>query len=320
MSDNNIEGLFIEKKDINQDILEEIKQSIGVSSYEINDENIDLFKRLLYPEQKSNNILEELEELEQLRGIDASFGGQWFPDTRFIVKESGLAKAFDENLSIIMDTQDLEVIISDAIESLLHRLNDYGYILSGQYDELSAGLVSDMETEQIMSLKRIKIPNVDHDTTWDKIYSLREHKANLSVELIEQKKSLNSEANYSEEDNLPVEPELVAGIVGMEVEMMVVNTIEARKTQQFYEKEVGVEYQLGVEPQTVLLILETGYILLHSSKILSEHRPDKYVRKKGERIINEVRERISSEEAQELASHDELVDTVQTIIDEWNSD
>jgi hypothetical protein len=169
MSGNNIEGLFIEKKDIDQDILEEIKQSSGVLSYEINNENIDVLERLLYPEQKSKKILEELEELEKLRGIDASFGGQWFPDTRFIVEESGLIQAFDENLSIIMDTQDLEIIISDAIESLLHILNDNGYVLSEQYDEVSAGLVSDMETEQIISLKRIRLHIADHDATWELI-------------------------------------------------------------------------------------------------------------------------------------------------------
>jgi hypothetical protein len=319
MSVNNIEGLFIEKKELDQDILEEIKQSEYVLLYEINNENIDVLERLLYPEQKSKKILRELEELEKLRGIDASFGGQWFPDTRFIVEESGLAQAFDDNLSIIMDTQDLEVIISDSIESLLQTLNHNGYILSDEYDELSTSLINDMETDQIISSKRIKIPNADHDTTWEKIYFLRELSANLSVKLIEQKESLNEEANYNDEDNLPVEPELVAEILGKEVEMMVVD-IEARKTQQFYEKEVGVEHLLGVDPQTVVLILETGYILLDSSKILNEHRPDEYVKKKGESIINEVRERIPSEEVQKLESHDEIVDTVQTTIDEWNSD
>jgi len=315
-----MEGLFIEKKDIDQDELEEIKKLKDIEPYEINNKNIDILERLLYPEQKSEKLLQELKEIKRLRGIDASFGGQWFPDTRFIVEESGLAQAFDENLSVIMDTQDLEVILSDVIEFLLHTLNDNGYILSGQYNELSVRLVSDMETEQIISLKNIKIPNTDHDTTWEEIYSLREHSANLSVELIEQKKSLNEEANYRKKDNLPVEPDLVAGILSKEVEIMVANTIEARKTKLFYKKEVGVEHILKAEPKTVLLILETGYILLDSTKILSEHRPDKYVRKKGENILSHIRERISPQEAQELENHDEIVDTVQSTLDEWNSD
>ena len=283
MSGNDIECLFIQKEDINQDELEELENLKYAEPYEINNETIDMLERLLYPEQKSEKLLQEVKEIKRLRGIDASFGGQWFPDTRFIVEESGLAQAFDENLSVIMDTQDLEVILSDVIEFLLHTLNNNGYISGGQYNELSVRLVSDMETEQIISLKNIKIPNADHDTTWEEIYSLREHSANLSVELIEQKKSLNEEANYRKKDNLPVEPDLVAGILSKEVEIMVANTIEARKTELFYKNEVGVEHILKEEPETVLLILETGYILLDSSKILSEHRPDKYVKKK-ERI------------------------------------
>ena len=315
-----MEGLFIKEEDIDQDELEEIKKLKYIEPYKINNKNIDVLERLLYPEQKSEKLLQELKEIRRLRGIDASFGGQWFPDTRFIVEESGLTQAFDENLSVIMDTQDLEVILSDVIEFLLRTLNNNGYILSGQYDELSVRLVSDMETEQIISLKNIKIPNADHDTTWEEIYSLREYSANLSVELIEQKKSLNEEANYGKKDNLPVEPNLVAGILSKEVEIMVANTIETRKTELFYKKEVGVEHILKAEPETVLLILETGYILLDSSKILSEHRPDKYVKKKGKNMLSHICERISPQEAQELESHDEIVDTVQSTLDEWNSD
>jgi len=320
MSGNDMEGLFIEKEDIDQDELEEIKKLKYIEPYEINNKNIDVLERLLYPEQKSEKLLQELKEIKHLRGIDTSLGGQWFPDTQFIVEKSGLAQAFDENLSVIMDTQDLEVILSDVIEFLLHALNNNGYISGGQYNELSIRLVNDMETEQIISLKSIKIPNADYDTTWEEIYSLREHSANLSVELIEQKKSLNEEANYRKKDNLPVEPDLVAGILSKEVEIMVANTIEARKTELFYKNEVGVEHILKEEPETVLLILETGYILLDSSKILSEHRPDKYINKKGENIFSRVREIISPQEAQELENHDEIVDTVQSTLDEWNSD
>ena len=321
MSGNNIEGLFIEKEDINQDKLEKIKNLKRVEVYETNNKNVNVLERLLHPEQKSKKLLQELKEIKHLRGIDTSLGGQWFPDTQFIIEKSGLAQAFDENLSIIMDTQDLEVILSDVIEFLLHALNNNGYISGGQYNELSVRLVNDMETEQIISLKSIRIPNADYDTTWEEIYSLREHSSNLSVELIEQKKSLNEKANYRKrKNNLPVEPGLFAGILSKEVEIMVANTIEARKTELFYKTEVGVEHILKEEPETVLLILETGYILLDSSKILSEHRPDKYVKKKGENILSRVRKIISPQEAQELENHDEIVDTVQSTLDEWNSD
>lgn len=101
----------------------------------------------------------------------------------------------------------------------------------------------------------------------------------------------------------------------MEVEYMAVNVVEQKKTLEYYNTEVGFRYHLD-DPELIFMILNTGYIILDSTKILYEKRPDKKGKKKVQGILTEIQDYFSSEELEELERDEELIETIQTSFDE----
>ncbi|MGB9953415.1 hypothetical protein ACOZ4F_13585 [Haloarcula marismortui] len=314
MSENEPAGLYFDRDSIVEDDLSEIQYSEEVWSIEIDEENRDILKRVLSPGLKSKEFEKELEEIE------SSFVGFWFPDTRYIIEQSNLVPTFTRSLNIVKDEQDLDAILSKAVEFLLESLGDSDEFLHENPHQLSEQQVNQMDTELLISVNSVMIPNYARGETWDRILSLREHSANLSRELAQKKKSLMAGDQQDGGIDWSVEPEVTASLIGTEIEKMAAETIENKKTQEFYREEIGGDHSLAPEPEMVLLVLQSGYLLLESGKILNEHRPDEYVKKRGAEVIEKLREKVPSENLRELESDEEVADTMQATLEEWDSD
>lgn len=314
MSENEPAGLYFDKDSIVEDDLSEIQYSDEIWSIEIDEDNKEILKRVLPPGLKTQEFESELEEIEP------SFAGYWFPDTRYIIEQSNMASVFTRSLNIVKDKQDLNAILSKSVEFLLESLEESDVFLHESHHQLSEEQVDQMNTELLFSANEVMIPNYAHGETWDRIFSLREHAANLSRELVQEKNSLVNGEQQDRGTDWPIAPEVTANLIGIEVEKMAAETIENKKTLEFYQEEIGVDYSLAPEPEMVLLVLQSGYLLLESGKILNEHRPDEYVRKSSSEVIEKLREKVPSENLRELDSDEEVADTMQATLDEWDSD
>lgn len=313
MSENELHGLYLDRDSIEEDELSEIKGSESVWTIDVEDGNSDVLKRVLPPDLKSQEFRRKLDELER------PSAGYWHPDTRYLIEESGMVPAFSRSLNFVKDEEALYAILSEGVEFLLDILEESGRYLTEDYQQLSEIQTNQMNTELLLSANKVMIPNYSHGETWERILSLREHTSNLSLELSQKKKSLIVHNEEDREEVFPVEPDTTANLVGLEVEKMAGETIERKKTLEFFREEVGVNYSLAPEPEMVLLVLQSGYLLLESGKILNEHRPDKVLRERSADVAERVRQKIPSERIQELKSDDEVTETVQAELDEWDS-
>lgn len=314
MSENEIHGLYFDQDSIAEDDLSEVERSEAVWTIDVEDENLDVLKRVLSPDLKSQEFRHKLDDLNH------PYAGYWHPDTRYLIQESGMEHAFRQSLNLVKDEKDLEAILSEGVEFLLDVLNESDIFLTGDCQKLSEKQVSKMDTQILLSANQVMIPNYAHGETWDNIISLREHTADLSSRLAQEKDFLIVHDAEERKEVFPVEKDTTANLIGAEVEKMAAETIEQKKTLEFFREEVGVDYSLAPEPEMVLLVLQSTYLLLESGKILNEYRPDKAIRKRSAEVSEKIRNKIPSEKIQELKSDDEVTDAVETTLDEWDSD